>query len=252
MAGEWLKFDKATPEKPEVFAMATELGIDPDAVVGKLMRIWSWFDTHTTDGNAMRVTPPLLDRIAGITGFVAAMANCGWISIETAGCVLPNFSRHCGETAKGRALGAKRSAGFRARNGDSVTSALPREEKRREEINTLSVNTDSEDAKAPAQEKPQRVIPVPAILAAYHDRLPMLTAVRKMTDNRKRKLKARWTEDAERQSVEYWDKFFGYVAQSDFLTGRDNRWTACDFEWLIESSNHVKVIEGKYENREGA
>lgn len=138
MAGEWLKFDKATPEKPEVFAMATELGIDPDAVVGKLMRIWSWFDTHTTDGNAARVTPSLLDRIAGVTGFVSAMSNCGWIIIEKGGCVLPNFSRHCGETAKGRALGAKRSAGFRARNGDSVTSALPREEKRREEKKELA------------------------------------------------------------------------------------------------------------------
>lgn len=126
------------------------------------------------------------------------------------------------------------------------------EQEQEQEKNTLSVDTDPEEARAPAQEKPQRVIPVPAILAAYHERLPMLTAVRKMTDNRKRKLKARWTEDSERQSVEYWDKFFGYVAQSDFLTGRDNRWTACDFEWLIESSNHVKVIEGKYENREGA
>ena len=151
MAGEWLKFDKATPEKPEVFAMATELGIDPDAVVGKLMRVWSWFDTHTTDGNAASVTPALLDRIAGVTGFVVSMSNCGWISIEKHGCVLPNFSRHCGETAKGRALGAKRSAGFRSRNGASVTSALPREEKRREE------KKEQEQEAPPSAKAPQAI-----------------------------------------------------------------------------------------------
>ena len=133
MAGDWLKFDKATPDKPEVFAIAAELEIDPDAVVGKLMRVWSWFDTHTENGNAVRVTPALLDRCAGVTGFVAAMQKSGWMVVEDGGCRLPNFDRHCGETAKARGLGAKRSAAFKTRNAPSVTSALPREEKRREE-----------------------------------------------------------------------------------------------------------------------
>lgn len=139
MAGEWLKFEKATPDKPEVFAIAASLSIDPDAVVGKLIRVWSWFDTHTVDGNGRGVTPPLLDRIAGVTGFVTAMASVGWIEVTDCGVSLPNFDRHTGETAKGRALGAKRAAEHRVKsnaksNGASVTPALPREEKRREEI----------------------------------------------------------------------------------------------------------------------
>lgn len=138
MAGEWLKFEKATPDKPEVFAIAASLGIDPDAVVGKLIRVWSWFDTHTVDGNGRGVTSPLLDRIAGVTGFVTAMASVGWIDLTDDGVSLPNFDRHTGETAKGRALGAKRAADHRIKsnaksNGDGVTPALPREEKRREE-----------------------------------------------------------------------------------------------------------------------
>ena len=67
MAGEWLKFEKATPDKPEVFAIAARLDIDPDAVVGKLIRVWSWFDTHTVDVNGRGVTSALLDRIASVT-----------------------------------------------------------------------------------------------------------------------------------------------------------------------------------------
>jgi hypothetical protein len=122
----------------------------------------------------------------------------------------------------------------------------------REEQKTLSAGADSpaQEGEGEKGDQRQRTIPVKDILAAYHEHLPMMPAVRVMTDARKRKLKARWTEDASRQSAEYWQKFFGYVAKSDFLTGRDGRWTGCDFEWLIEAGNHVKVIEGKYENRE--
>jgi hypothetical protein len=141
MAGEWLKFEKATPDKPEVFAIAARLDIDPDAVVGKLIRVWSWFDTHTVDGNGAGVTRPLLDRIAGVTGFVAAMESVDWIVVAASGVSLPNFDRHTGETAKGRALGAKRASEHRAKsnaesNDASVTQALPREEKKREEVHT--------------------------------------------------------------------------------------------------------------------
>jgi len=127
------------------------------------------------------------------------------------------------------------------------------EQNRTEQTNTLSSGDDGQEENGEAGKSGlQRLIPVKAILAAYHEHLPMLTAVRKVNDTRKRKLKARWCEDVERQTPEYWDKFFAYVAKSDFLTGRNGQWTACDFEWLIEDSNHLKVIEGKYENREAA
>lgn len=138
MAGEWLKFEKATPDKPEVFAIASALNLDPDAVVGKLIRVWSWFDTHTIDGNGRGVTSPLLDRISGVTGFVSAMQAVDWIEVTVDGVRLPNFDRHTGETAKGRAMTAKRVAKHKEKgnakgNAAAVTSPLPREEKRREE-----------------------------------------------------------------------------------------------------------------------
>lgn len=39
MAGDWLKFEKATLDKPEVFAIAAFTGLDPDAVLGKLLPV---------------------------------------------------------------------------------------------------------------------------------------------------------------------------------------------------------------------
>lgn len=122
----------------------------------------------------------------------------------------------------------------------------------REEEKTLSAGADSDANQDQEDREPVKLIPVRLILDAYHEHLPMLPHVRMMTDERKRKLKARWTEDEERQTPEYWQKFFAYVARSDFLTGSNGDWTGCDFEWLIEKKNHLKVIEGKYENREKA
>jgi hypothetical protein len=138
----WLKFDTNTPEKPEVLAITIELGWDdPDLTVGKLLKVWRWFDEHSIDGNAKSVTLPLLDRIIGVTGITQAMINVGWLeALDGGGLSICNFENHNGATAKARALAAKRASSHRGKsisNGDSVTfgvtTALPREEKRREE-----------------------------------------------------------------------------------------------------------------------
>lgn len=143
----WLKFDASLPEKPETLAITVAMGWDdPDLTVGKLMRAFRWFDQHTLDGNAHNVTPALLDRIIGATGFAQAMCDVGWLAISRAGLSLKNFEKHNGSTAKSRALTAVRVANHRAnapaalseagdegRNADSVTGPLAREEKRRGE-----------------------------------------------------------------------------------------------------------------------
>jgi hypothetical protein len=144
MAGDWIKIEHVTPDKPEVWQIAETLGIDADAVVGKLVRIWVWADQQTTDGNARSVTKALLDRISGVTGFAAAMVEAGWLQQAEGGVQFVNFERHNGETAKQRALTAKRVQKHRAAgaaetkvkrqcNAAGVTSPLP--EKRREEKN---------------------------------------------------------------------------------------------------------------------
>ena len=136
MAGDWIKLQKDTFDKPEVLAIATRMGIDPDAVVGKLGRIWSWFDTHTVDGNASCVTFSFIDRYVGVTGFAEQVALVGWLVQNGYDLTLPNFGYHNGETAKTRALAKNRVEKHRSNangNAPSVTKSLP--EKRREEKN---------------------------------------------------------------------------------------------------------------------
>lgn len=78
-------------------------------------------------------------------------------------------------------------------------------------------------------------------------------------------LKARWRwvltakkRDGKRyaktreEALDWFGRFFGYVSQSDFLTGRDGKWTGCDLGWLCSESNFAKVVQGNYDNREAA
>lgn len=115
-----------------------------------------------------------------------------------------------------------------------------REEKRREEnINTLVRNDVADDC--PHQE----------IIKLYHEHLPMLTQVKIWNSKRQTLLKTRWKESKERQNLDYWKRLFQYISKSDFLTGKTSHWQA-DLEWIVNSSNFTKIIEGRYENKEVA
>ena len=143
MAGDWIKIELTTPDKPEVIRMATALRLDQDTVVGKLIRVWAWADQNSVNGNDVRVTGAFLDRLTTKRGFAAAMRAVGWLSGDDGRLSLPNFDLHNGETAKERAQTNRRVAQHRKRrlcNAASVTDVTPPAlikplpEKRREEI----------------------------------------------------------------------------------------------------------------------
>lgn len=131
MAGDWLKLELATPDKPEVFALASALNLDRDCVVGKLIRVWRWFDQHLENGHAASVTKIVLDEIAGCSGFAQQLVVVGWLREVEGGVRVPNFERHLGKGAKKRAV--ERDRQIRNRSRSERDESRTREEKRREE-----------------------------------------------------------------------------------------------------------------------
>lgn len=151
MAGEWIKVELTTPDKPEVLRMSRILGIDKDAVFGKLIRLWAWFDRNSVDGVVDGVVDSDVDALCYQTGFSAALVSVGWISFDSDAerVSLPKFDRHNGESAKKRALKNEAQARWRANKDANVdtqqstsesTTASTREEKRREEGKTNSAD----------------------------------------------------------------------------------------------------------------
>lgn len=148
MAGDWIKMRVDLGDDPAVILIAAQTGISEDEVVGKLHRIWSWADKHTTDGVAPAITPAWVDRYCGREGFAAAMVKAGWLSFTETGVVFPNFDRHNGKSAKTRCENTERKRLSRVKRGkktemsqkncdNAVTKVRP--EKRREENNNTPI-----------------------------------------------------------------------------------------------------------------
>lgn len=124
MAGFWIKMEHDLRDKPEVISLAATLGInDRDLIVGKLHRLWSWFDKHTSDGCAPGVTPVFIDSLVDLEGFASALQVVGWLSTRRDSVAMPKFDRHNSKSAKDRALASERMK--RSRYAASATKTLP-------------------------------------------------------------------------------------------------------------------------------
>lgn len=137
MAGDWIKIEHALPNKPEVMAMAEELGISELEVVGHLVCFWTWVDQNLSEKcPAVSGTKRGLDRVAGRTGFAQAMINAGWLNVENGLIEIPNYEVHLSQTAKARSVEAKRKQKQRLKMSQDVpdkNGTYPGTEKRREE-----------------------------------------------------------------------------------------------------------------------
>lgn len=129
----------------------------------------------------------------------------------------------------------------------------------KQKANALDTDTDTEltNANALVVASGSAADPCPhqEIIAAYHEALPTCTPVKSWGETRQSFLRQRWREDAKRQRIEWWRRFFAYVAQSRFLTGQGDSSPGrdpfvADLEWLVRPQNFAKVIEGKYHREE--
>lgn len=100
------------------------------------------------------------------------------------------------------------------------------------------------------------------ILSLYSETLPTLPQPRIWEGAREKNLAARWRwvlSDLKAKGkpceaddgLDFFRRLFGYVAESDFLTGRAGDWSA-DLGWIVKAENFAKILQGNYENKEKA
>lgn len=122
MRRSWIKIETNTPDKPEVCIIASQLRMDSDAVMGKLVRLWAWAELNVSGNNDTSVTLEFLDKVVGKKGFSAALIKAGWLKEMEERLEFPNFSRHNGREAKGRAQTALRVSRHRAQKAKVVVT----------------------------------------------------------------------------------------------------------------------------------
>lgn len=84
------------------------------------------------------------------------------------------------------------------------------------------------------------------IINLYNTICVSLPKVTKLSDSRKRAIKARLKSYTE----EDLKKAFELAEQSDFLSGRNGKWSGASFDWLLNETNLVKVLDGNYNRPE--
>ena len=143
MAADWMKLRLDLPDDPAVAVIAKAADLDCYGVVGRLVKIWTWANRHTTDGKVRGVGGDWLDGLVAAPGFFSGMQQAGWIKTTKTGLSFPHFDRHNSESAKARALVLQRvrrhreakqggSKVKRKCNGGTVTESLPEQEQEKE------------------------------------------------------------------------------------------------------------------------
>lgn len=83
-----------------------------------------------------------------------------------------------------------------------------------------------------------------SVINLFNSICTSLPQIKKLTDKRKKAIKS-----ASKILDGDFKKLFEMVESSDFLTGRSGRWNGCGFDWILQSSNLVKILEGNYINK---
>ena len=113
------------------------------------------------------------------------------------------------------------------------------------EINHETTTTTSTDVD---EEVLKRFVVNPQdILFAYNKRCPSFPQVTQLTRERWRALYDLYDAGYQTSDILH---VFDLAEQSDFLSGRskDAKWDRFDFDWLLQLSHFVNVLEGKYNN----
>ena len=158
----------------------------------------------------------------------------------------------------------------RAGGGSNLDGRVGPNRATKQEVEPITKPIDAKEAKASSSAK-LIACPHDELIDLFAANLPQLAQPRKSlwkSGKNAPALKARWDwvmtsnhetgrRAGERMAItkedglDWFDKFFKYVAKSSFLTGKSGEW-ACDLIWLVNASKFEKVLQGSYENKQEA
>ena len=114
--------------------------------------------------------------------------------------------------------------------------------------NKPNINTDKENTMYSMSTSVDALKVKPSeIVAIYHEICKSYPKVRAISESRKKAINARLRN----HSVEEVKEVFERAEHSAFLKGNNQRNWSADFDWLMKDTNFCKVLDGKYDNKNG-
>jgi hypothetical protein len=261
----WIKVHQTLKDHRKVLQAADELEIETAHMLGLIVSFWLWALDNAPAGRLSGISHRMIARAAQWEGgpdlFVNALINAGFLKDTPDGLVINDWYEYAGklidqrEAEKNRSR-RRRAAAAAAATGDQQTTdgrpqddqqtTVGREEKSRVEKSRVEKSR-KEKTETPPDGSPAPAIeqtPYKEIVAMYHDICKSYPKLRNVSDNRKKAITARWKEY--KHNIDTFRELFERAEASSFLKGKNKKNWAADFNWLMNSENMAKVLEGNY------
>lgn len=251
----WIELHDTLPDHAKVVDLAALLRMDRDMVVGKLVRLWIWALSNRESGEFRTGDASIISEAMRFKGkpqvLIDSMVEVRLLDVTETGWEIHDWDERVGM------LLAKREA-VRSQTKERVTRYR---EQKKQKCNALQNEnvTQCNAATIPYHTvpKPYHTVPKPKnnptdcdsvrpqdVMDAFNRICISLPKVTKLTDSRKKAIRARNAPLTDFEAV------FMAAEQSDFLSGRNGKWTNCGFDWLIKPTNWQKVLEGNYKSKD--
>ncbi len=266
----WIQVHQQLKDHRKLLAAADELEIEPPHMLGLLTSFWLWALDNAPSGSLEGISNRNIARAAQWNkepdAFVEAMKNAGFLDITEDGTLeIHDWYEYAGKLIDQREAEKQRSRRRRAAAAADrrTTAGQPEGQPTDKPENSQQETGGRLHQTTPEQTTPEKEsetldsvmsagpTPFQQIVDMYHEICKSYPVLRKISANRKKAIAARWKEYG--QDLNTFRELFEKAEASPFLKGRNDRnWTA-DFNWLMNSGNMAKVLEGKYtDNRQQA
>lgn len=237
---------RETLRHPKLFDLMARLECSRPEALGFLQLLWDFTAEYAIQGNVGKHADGAIAKACDWPGepkaFIAGLVAAGWLDTDPEHRLLVHdWVDHCERWVKLKA--DKLGMSF-----IEPSTETPVERS----IEPTAETSPPRDQSDPDQTLPQEsasappVCPHEAIVDCYHEECPGLPRVQKLTEKRRRVIRTRWREDAERRDLAWWRRYFRLAGSTPFLNGENSRGWRADLEWLVSEANMLKVFEGKY------
>lgn len=273
----WIQVHQQLKDHRKLLTAADELGIEPPHMLGLLISFWLWALDNAPTGSLNGIGNRMMARAAQWSGdpdtFVEALTTAGLLKSTPDGLEIHDWYEYTGKlldrreseknrARRRRAAAAASSAGQpqdvrstsagRPPDGtqDDRQTSCGRVEQSRVDQSRADKSKEDTSSSAPNGAPAPAAEPTPykEIVALYHEICKSYPKLRIVSEKRKRDMAARWKEY--KRNLETFRELFTRAEASPFLKGKNERSWAADFNWLMNSENMAKVLEGKYNDEQ--
>jgi len=258
----FIKLDLDLQEHPRTILLQKLLNTDDAQTIGLLANFWMWCMRYAEDGDLNGYDADQIARAARWIGdpalFSRSMREAGWIEDDNS---VHAWAQHGGKLKKAQEKANKRWREWKQTKGKRTANAPQTHSKR--DANAPQTHS-KRDANAPQTlregegrgERGERdilsltrecrpggltLVSLVSLFTEICTSLPKAQA----TDTRKKAFAPHLRKYPDQ---DYWTRVFTKAEASDFLSGRNGKWTNCCLDWFKSEANRQKVLEGNYDN----